>query len=58
MAKTMKATVESKAEGKMTMVFDPSHAAGKSRGVLFRCNAHTDKKKQARKKAYRGKLNW
>lgn len=29
--------------------------AGKSRGVLFRCNVHTDKKKAEKKNACR---NW
>jgi len=46
------------AKNKMIMtVGTHSSNAGKSRGVTFRCNAHTDKKKQQKKYVCRGKFN-
>jgi hypothetical protein len=59
MGKRMIQVTAPKAENnKMSLVADVSKAKGKSRGVLFRCNAHTDKKKEARKKACRGRVDW
>ena len=55
MAKTMKTTQKSTKNDTLTIGAYDSSSAGKAYKLTFRTGVHTDKKKQARKNACRGK---
>ena len=55
MAKTMKTTKKSIKKDTLTIGASDLSGAGKAYKLAFRTGAHTDKKKQAKKNACRGK---